>query len=102
MLARRSRISQAKPTLRLISLDAAKAGFGSDRWRVFLAFPSRGGHNPRFAMEGPIMPMNTNRRDVLKLSALVAASGALAHAAPHEQKEAADAALPAGGANLEE
>src|SRR5438876_1870139 len=101
MLARRSRISQAKPTLRLISLDAAKADFGSDRWRVFLAFPSRGGHNPRFAMEGPIMPINTNRRDVLKLSAMVAASGALAHAASHEQIEAADDDVPAGGAHLE-
>ena len=51
------------------------------------------------------MPINTNRRDVLKLSALVAASGALAHAASpgHEQEKAAsDVALPAGGANLEE
>ena len=51
------------------------------------------------------MPINTNRRDVLKLSALVAASGALAHAASpdHQQEKAAsDVALPAGGANLEE
>ena len=51
------------------------------------------------------MPINTNRRDVLKLSALVAASGVLAHAASpgHEQEEAAsNVALPAGGANLEE
>ncbi|PYR10698.1 MAG: hypothetical protein DMG00_11450, partial [Acidobacteria bacterium] len=56
-------------------------------------------------MEGPIMPINTNRRDVLKLSALVAASGALARAASpgHEKEKAAsNVALPAGGANLEE
>src|SRR5205085_9720808 len=54
---------------------------------------------------GPIMPINTNRRDVLQRAALVAASGALAHAASpgHEQaKAASDVALPAGGANLEE
>ena len=48
------------------------------------------------------MPINANRRDVLKLSALMAA-GALAHAAPQQQKEvASNDALPAGGANLEE
>jgi 4-hydroxymandelate oxidase len=48
------------------------------------------------------MAINANRRDVLKLSALMAASGALAHATPETKTPANQAELPAGSANLRE